>query len=403
MRANFLRAGERPQSYRLLGIATGRLVAGMIGARLATRFRGGKDMSTARLQAAWPTCSRCDRLQAAVLLSIALHGVAILVAACFRLQSTHRSGVVEFLAASQASEVDLEVLPRFAVPPLTPMDSDIQHVVPDVAVPHLQVDSRMDSVAGSEGARMRPSEVGRILRAAGWTASGKNRGSGAGPRGQGDARGGQGVFRPFNKMLEDLKRGLDLVIVFDSTSSMGPEIEALKFQFLRLGQLMLRALPNTRIACVTYKDVNDPIPVAYTPLTSDLQQIHRFLRAVEPYGGGADIPEAVHLGVFQATRGYAFREDAVRVILLFGDAPPHQQEMVPMLLAVQAFAAHPKAFLSSVTVRASQPLLEFQLISAQGRGEAVALIRPDRVVQELFLLVFKQVNRGFAMQLLQLQ
>ncbi|RMF44007.1 MAG: VWA domain-containing protein [Planctomycetota bacterium] len=347
------------------------------------------------------TSSDCRGWHAAWLLSVAAHIVVVLLASCTRLPSASDSMIRWLVASSTVEREVIEPMPRFEVLPAE-LEVVVQTAVPEVTLPHILADPQVDAFSGSAGAPLQPSEVARLLRAAGTTSTGKGAASSVGLRGRGSAAGGWGAYPQFNRMLHDLRRGLDLVIVFDSTTSMGPEIDVLKIRFLQLGGLVLRALPNTRIACVTYKDIDDPIPVAYTPLTNNLHEIQRFLQAVQPFGGGPDIAEAVHLGLLQATRGYAFRRDAVKVILLFGDAPPRREDLAAAIWTAQSFAALPRAFVSTVTVRSTLPLPEFQMISAQGQGEAVALMRSDHVLQELFLLVFKQVNREQAKQFLQL-
>jgi hypothetical protein len=47
------------------------------------------------------------------------------------------------------------------------------------------------------------------------------------------------------------------VIVFDSTSSMGPEIETVKTRVIEIGGALLRKIPRARIGFTTYKDVTD--------------------------------------------------------------------------------------------------------------------------------------------------
>ncbi|HND56169.1 MAG TPA: hypothetical protein PLV92_27320, partial [Pirellulaceae bacterium] len=84
------------------------------------------------------------------------------------------------------------------------------------------------------------------------TGGGEGDGSGAG---QGDGLGGLGLDGDFKKMIENAQQnGLDLVIVFDSTGSMGAEIEGVKRQIFQIGSALLKKVPTTRISLVTYRD-----------------------------------------------------------------------------------------------------------------------------------------------------
>ena len=114
-------------------------------------------------------------------------------------------------------------------------------------------------------------------------------------------------------MVQRLRRsGLEIVIVFDSTGSMGGEINEVKKQVRRIGNPLLKLVPKTRISIVTYRDeasgyvVLDPI----LPLTSDIQMIDQYLEPIDANGGG-DHEEAVQAGLrgrssrtnFAAARG----------------------------------------------------------------------------------------------------
>ena len=53
------------------------------------------------------------------------------------------------------------------------------------------------------------------------------------------------------------KYGLDVVITFDSTGSMGAEIDIVKSKIRTIADALLRKVPGCRIGLVSYKDVTD--------------------------------------------------------------------------------------------------------------------------------------------------
>jgi hypothetical protein len=213
---------------------------------------------------------------------------------------------------------------------------------------------------------------------------------GLGDRGAGMGAGGRGKYqRPFELFVETLRRnGLDLVIVFDSTSSMGAEIEMVKARILQIGRTLLDKIPDARIGFVTYKDITDPPVAAGIPLTNDLEQLLQFLAQVEPNGGGTDVPEAVQVGLQLAMTKSQFRSNTRKVILLFGDAPPRPIDLAVCLAVARRFRQRYHGKVSTVTCRLPQPLPEMLAIANVGGGEANVLYNHERILDELLVLVF---------------
>jgi len=61
---------------------------------------------------------------------------------------------------------------------------------------------------------------------------------------------------PFEAKLRSLRQyGLDIVLTFDSTGSMGGEIGELKMKIARISSTLTRLVPGTRISICTYRDV----------------------------------------------------------------------------------------------------------------------------------------------------
>ncbi len=290
--------------------------------------------------------------------------------------------------------------------PRTTVELELQQEVIEVAHPHVNLANMLDSFGGEAGSYSHENSriVSHLQRMPGLFTNGMGRGSGQAERGSGYADGGAGRYQPpFESLVKELREGLDLVIVFDSTSSMGAEITALKLRIMQLGRVMLQALPETRLAFVTYKDIGDSPPIAFSELTNDLTALLRFLSFVEPVGGGFDVEEAVGLGLHQAVSGYQFRDDAHKVVIILGDAPPRRADLPYSLFMARQFHSLAKARVSTLTVRAAAPSPEFASIALVGGGESVVLVDQRNALQELLLLVFGADNRAEALQLLRVQ
>ncbi len=194
-------------------------------------------------------------------------------------------------------------------------------------------------------------------------------------------------------LIQNLRRnGLDIVITFDSTGSMGGEIRAVERQIHRIGTTLLKLVPKARIGLCTYRDDGDDYVVRGLPLTNDIAAIDRFLSGVEADGGG-DEPEAVHQGMEWSMKNNQFRGSARKVMLLFGDAPPHPQHFPRCLALASDFQRTQKGIVSTVTCRHGAPLREFYDIARAGGGEAFLSSNERQIMTQLVVLVFGSAHR----------
>lgn len=194
-------------------------------------------------------------------------------------------------------------------------------------------------------------------------------------------------------MIESLRRnGLDIVIAFDSTGSMGGEINQVKAQIEEIGTALVKLVPRARISLCTYRDQGDSYLVKGIPLTGDIQEVVNFLDRVSAADGG-DIPEAVEEGLRWAVEKNQFRSRARKVILIFGDAPPHDKDLQECLAMASDFARKNQGVVSTVTCRSSRLLREFRQIAEAGRGEAFLTSDRRQIMSAIMVLVFGSKHR----------
>lgn len=117
----------------------------------------------------------------------------------------------------------------------------------------------------------------------------------------------------------------DLSVVIDTTGSMSDELEFLKAELLAILDEVRRGHPelDLRLGLVAYRDVGDEYVTRTFPFTPVLGEAQANLRAQRADGGG-DMPEAMDQALIRAL-SQEWRSDAVRVMLLVADAPPHDQ------------------------------------------------------------------------------
>ena len=118
---------------------------------------------------------------------------------------------------------------------------------------------------------------------------------------------------------------LDVLFLVDSTGSMSDEIESIKDTLLSVSERIdrLPSRPDLRFGMVTYRDRGDE----YVTRQFDFQRdVGRFLKNIERVkaDGGGDYPESVNEALHVAVHDMDWRlKDAVRLVVLVADAPPH--------------------------------------------------------------------------------
>ena len=209
--------------------------------------------------------------------------------------------------------------------------------------------------------------------------------------GTGAVGGGEGDW---NSVVRNLRRrGLDIVLTFDSTGSMGGEIRAVKTQIKDIGEKLKKLIPRTRIGICTYRDRGDLYVVRGLPLTDNIQKVQMFLNTVRA-GGGGDRPEAVLAALQWSIAKNRFRRTARKVIIIFGDAPPHERDIRECMRLAQLFQRQYRGIVSTVTCGRGGvavyggKLSSFVRIAQAGSGEAFLTTDHRRIMEQLIVLVF---------------
>lgn len=132
---------------------------------------------------------------------------------------------------------------------------------------------------------------------------------------------------------------LDLVLVVDTTGSMGDEIAFLNKELIGIVRKASRAAPGVdiRYGLVAYRDTGDDYVVRTYGFTTGAGEMAGWLRQLQA-GGGGDYPEAA-AAALQAGVGLAWRAGkGERILLQVADAPPHEADSAAYLRAAKAAA-----------------------------------------------------------------
>ena len=238
-------------------------------------------------------------------------------------------------------------------------------------------------------------------------------GDGGGPFG--DRLGG----KPFGTYIGGIQRtGLEVVFCFDSTGSMGGIILESKTRIRQLIKVITYLVPNARIGITTYRDwkkydLDDyEYTVKYVPLVKcnkeGVDKLHRFLRETEAYGGG-DIPEAIQAGLETTLEKSGWTPGTKKIIIIFGDAPPHPEDngLAKTYDMCRKFHDKDGGVISCIdTTGGSKLMEEFRQMAAEGGGEATFLNDERAIIKQLAVMtfgtkwekpiedVFKQILKG---------
>lgn len=131
-------------------------------------------------------------------------------------------------------------------------------------------------------------------------------------------------------VLEDYQRStdtvrLDVLFLIDATGSMGDEIFQMQSNILAISE-QIAALPadvDVRYALVIYRDRTDNFVVQSCDFTPNVDDFQAALNRVQASGGG-DYAESLNEGIHAAIHAVEWRGgDAIQMIFLVADAPPH--------------------------------------------------------------------------------
>jgi hypothetical protein len=155
----------------------------------------------------------------------------------------------------------------------------------------------------------------------------------------------ESVAQGFVERAFDLySAGVELVIVMDATGSMQGVIDASVEALQDFAGLMQGISPKFRMGLVEYRDHGDMKNGAKIsePLSKNIKKVQKELSKVRA-GGGGDFPEAVLAGLQAAfSKKMGWQEPANKLLVVVGDAPPHDNNMEEILTLVQE--AHDSPF-----------------------------------------------------------
>lgn len=153
---------------------------------------------------------------------------------------------------------------------------------------------------------------------------------------------------------------LDVALLLDATGSMGDEIDRLKANMVSVAEQIAAhpSNPDVRFGLTVYRDEGDAFVTRSFAFTGDVAEFTAALRDVQADGGG-DEPEALEEGLAEVVTGQEWRDDAVQLVMLVADAPPHLRSPGYDETLRAAAARGIKVFPIAASGAASDPATEY--------------------------------------------
>jgi hypothetical protein len=174
---------------------------------------------------------------------------------------------------------------------------------------------------------------------------------------------------------------VDLVLVIDTTGSMGPILRAIRDGMWAIAThaLITDPLIDLRVGLVAYRDVDDQYVTDDLALTEDLDAAYSRLASLLAAGGG-DVPEDVDAALHDAVHQMRWRSDARKLVFLFGDAPPASRGDVPRFDTSVSDAAAQHIIINAIRYGIAEDTgYAWHQISGPTHGEFASLPeKPDR-------------------------
>jgi len=211
--------------------------------------------------------------------------------------------------------------------------------------------------------------------------------------------GGAGFTGSFGRLMQGVREmGLDVVFIFDATSSMAEFLRQVKTKIANLAMTFKALVPTVRIGLVAYRDHTDDFVTKSFPLTHKTQQLEGFLQDMDPVGGG-DHAEAVTDGLRAAINEFNWGRDSKKIILLVGDAPPHPEDMQQARELVEKFRTRMNGMVATLDTSSQNMRLpgqgpaqgvlpEFKELAEIGGGESARMVDEEKVIKQMVVLVF---------------
>lgn len=180
-------------------------------------------------------------------------------------------------------------------------------------------------------------------------------------------------------------KSFDLAFVVDATGSMSSVIRWLRTDISATMKSLLYVAAEPRISITFYRDKDDEFVAKTLPLTNKMPALAQAVNTTEA-GGGGDTPEAVLDGIQDSLtkNPWSKKENAPKVMILIGDAPPKPGTEADAEKLVAAAAERGLKLYAVKVGSGTRTLPQFDRLASAGKGLSLA-VEPDKGIGEVVL------------------
>ena len=175
-------------------------------------------------------------------------------------------------------------------------------------------------------------------------------------------------------------RQLEVTFVVDATGSMTEVVDWIKNDVLKMATAFGLISMEPRVGVVFFKDFGDTFTVAKFKMTGSAKSLAKSIQGISARGG-ADLPEAVYEGLKVALtqQRWSTSSFAKRVVILVGDAPPHEKTIQNLERLIRKYGQRNLWSFYTIKVptpRGAQSLPSFDNIADWGGGKTMVVRFP---------------------------
>ncbi len=146
----------------------------------------------------------------------------------------------------------------------------------------------------------------------------------------------QAITLTLPQTIATLSSELDVMLVIDTTGSMGDELTYIATEFRDIIGTVVSKHPHIamRFGLTVYRDEGDAYVVQGFDFTESINIMQNQLGKQSATGGG-DYPEAMEQAMQTALQAQWRQGNVARLLFLIADAPPHDENLSDMLVQIQ--------------------------------------------------------------------
>jgi Mg-chelatase subunit ChlD len=182
----------------------------------------------------------------------------------------------------------------------------------------------------------------------------------------------------------DTRDVLEMVFVLDTTGSMGGLIDGAKQRIWGIINDVMQkpSRPRVKVGLVAYRDIGDAYVTKILPITEDLDKAYTTLMDYRAEGGG-DGPENVRKALADGVRNAGWskpQEHLAQIVFLVGDAPPHDYQQEPDVIATTAEAVRKNMIVNTIQCGNEEGTRQiWQTVALRGEGKYFAIAQDGGV------------------------